>query len=217
MNISCYTSRNAFQTNGYMVTTEKGNTVLIDAPLANKRVLDMLEENGTKITKILLTHGHCDHMESAAFLAEKYGAEIYIHELDKPKLNDDYLNLSEYFANFYLEPVPHVNGAHTVKDGDIIVQDEIELRVLHTPGHTSGSVCYIAGDMMFCGDTLFRESVGRTDMPDGDPAALKKSLELLSGLDADYTLFPGHGSPSSLPEEKRNNPYMKGADYDNML
>lgn len=217
MKISYFTSDTPFQTNCYIVTTAKNNAVFIDAPQVNMNVLEELDKQGVKITKILLTHGHCDHIESLAYLAERYGAKVYIHELDEPKLHDDYLNLSEYFADYYDKPVAHFKSAHTVKDGDIIEQDEVKFRVLHTPGHTKGSVCYITEDVMFSGDTLFKMSAGRTDMPDGDYGTMAKSLKKLDGITEDYTLLSGHGGSSTLAEEKRRNPYMKGFDYDDMF
>ncbi|MCD7731608.1 MAG: MBL fold metallo-hydrolase [Oscillospiraceae bacterium] len=217
MKISYFVSDTPFQTNCYIIVTDNNNAVLIDAPEVQSSVLDELEKQDIKITKILLTHGHCDHIESLALLAKKYNAAVYIHELDEPKLHDDFLNLSEYFADYYSKPVPHFANANTVKNGDVIEQDEVKFKVLHTPGHTKGSVCYITNDIMFSGDTLFKQSVGRTDMPDGNYANLLRSLKMLDGISDNYTLFPGHGDSTTLYDEKRRNPYMKGFDYDDML
>lgn len=217
MKISYFTSDNAFGTNCYIVISEQNNAVLIDAPQADTDALEQLEKQGVKIKKILLTHGHCDHIESLAFLAEKYGAEVYIHKLDEPKLYDDFLNLSEYFGGLYSSPIQHFKTAKTVEDGDIITLDELEFKVIHTPGHTSGSVCYIVNDVMFSGDTLFKQSIGRTDMPDGDTNTLMSSLKRLEKIEGDYLLFPGHGGSSRLSIERANNPYMKGFDYDDMF
>lgn len=217
MKISYFTSDNAFGTNCYIVISEQNNAVLIDAPQADNDALEQLEKQGVKIKKILLTHGHCDHIESLAFLAEKYGAEVYIHKLDEPKLHDDFLNLSEYFGSLYSSPIQHFKGAKTVEDGDIITLDELEFKVIHTPGHTRGSVCYIVNDVMFSGDTLFKQSIGRTDMPDGDTNTLMSSLKRLEKIEGDYLLLTGHGGSSRLSEERANNPYMKGFDYDNMF
>lgn len=206
-----------FGTNCYIVISDNGNAALIDAPAGGARILDEIKKNGVKLKKILLTHGHCDHIESVAFLAEKTGAEVYIHEADENKLSDDYLNLSEYFSDYYESPVAHFGGAHTVSDGDIITLDELEFKVLHTPGHTSGSVCYICGGTMFSGDTLFKMSAGRTDMPDGNSLKLNESLKMLDEMGGDYALLSGHGERSTLSNERKYNPFMKGFDYDDMF
>lgn len=206
-----------FCTNCYLVISDKGNAALIDAPTGGERILAEAEKHGASIKKILITHGHCDHIESLAYLAKETGAEVYIHEMDEKKLSDDYLDLSEYFSDYYDKPVEHFNGAAKVSDGDIITLDELSFRVLHTPGHTSGSVCYICGETMFSGDTLFKMSAGRTDMPDGNSMKLNESLKMLDGLGEDYVLLSGHGDRSTLSNERKFNPFMKGFDYDDMF
>ena len=147
-----------FQVNCYMVISDKGNAAVIDAPAGALNAVETAARNGAVITKILLTHGHCDHIEELALLAEKTAAQVYIHKNDESKLYDDYSNLSEYFADYYEEPIVHYHGAETVEDSDIIELDDISFKVIHTPGHTSGSVCYAAGDVMFSGDTLCRKN-----------------------------------------------------------
>lgn len=206
-----------FGTNCYIVISDNENAAVIDAPAGGARILAEIEKNGASLKKILLTHGHCDHIESVAYLAEKTGAEVFIHEADEKKLSDDYLNLSEYFSDYYEKPVTHFCGAHAVSDGDIITLDELEFKVLHTPGHTSGSVCYICKETMFSGDTLFRMSAGRTDMPDGNSLKLNDSLKKLDEMGKDYILLSGHGDKSTLSNERKYNPFMKGFDYDDMF
>ncbi len=201
-----------FAVNSYLVVSDKNNAVLIDAPEGAERILAEIEKQGVKLNKILLTHGHCDHIESVAALAEKTGAEVFIHNNDAPKLTDSYLNLSEYFS-MYMDEVAHYNHGICVDDGDTIIEDEMVFTVFHTPGHSSGSVCYILEDVMFSGDTLFRDSIGRTDMPDGDPITLfasLKSLEQFEGRFDDYRLLSGHGAESTLNREKMHNPYLHG-------
>lgn len=218
MKIITYKGGGVFNANCYIVISESGNAAVIDAPLGNEKLLEAVESNGGKLTKILLTHGHCDHIESLAFLTEKTGAEVYIHTLDEQKLHDDYLNLSEYFADYYERPIAHYENARTVESGDVITLDELEFRVLHTPGHTGGSVCYILNGIMFSGDTIFNMSIGRTDMPDGNPVIMQQTLALLSSIeDVDFTILSGHGDPTRLSLEKLNNPFMRGFDYDDMF
>ena len=201
-----------FAVNSYLVVSEKNNAVLIDAPEGAEGILAEIEKQGVKLNKILLTHGHCDHIESVAVLAEKTGAEVFIHTNDAPKLTDSYLNLSEYFS-MYMDEVTHYEHGICVDDGDTIIEDELLFTVFHTPGHSSGSVCYILDDVMFSGDTLFRDSIGRTDMPDGDPIRLfasLKTLEQFEGRFDDYRLLSGHGPESTLNCEKLHNPYLRG-------
>lgn len=192
-------------TNSYIVETESKNAVLIDAPADADYIISQLREYGLNLKKILLTHGHIDHTGAVCDLAYKTGCEVYIHSADNSKLYDAELSLSN-FLGIHLKPY---RNAKTFDDGDIIVQDELEFEAVSTPGHTSGSVCYICGDVMFSGDTLFYRSVGRTDMVDGDSETLIKSLNKLKEIKFDYTVYSGHGAPTSLADEKAFNPYMR--------
>ena len=210
-----------FGVNSYIVAAKNKNCVLIDAPEDNGAILKAITEKGLKLKKILLTHGHCDHIASAAEIAEKTGAKVYIHSADLEKLFDGELNLTEYFG---LPSILPVSEPVPVEDGDIITQDELDFEVMNTPGHTRGSVCYILGDNMFCGDTLFKGSMGRTDMPDGDEDEMTKTLIMLYEFDpkTNYRLYPGHNAPSYMEEERKSNAYMKYAykhkdEYDNEM
>lgn len=193
-----------FATNSYIVESDNKNAVLIDAPANPDYILSQLNENGLALKKILLTHGHVDHIGAVADLAEKTECEVYIHSADLPKLNDAELNLSNYLGI----PFTGYNGANAIENGDKITQDELVFEVMATPGHTSGSVCYLCGDVMFAGDMLFYRSIGRTDMIDGDYTKMSESLKKLRELDFDYTVYSGHGASTSLADEKAYNPYM---------
>lgn len=203
-----------FAANCYIVISETGNAVVIDAPDSADNIISEAEKNGASIKKILITHGHCDHIDALAKLAEKTGAEVFIHTLDAPKLTDSQMNLSNYFSDVLEKPADHYDKAVTVSDGDVITQDELSFKVLHTPGHTSGCVCYIIGDVMFSGDTLFRGSIGRTDMPDGNYSVLSKSLAMLTEIEEDYRVLSGHGEETSLEREKQLNPFLGGNLFD---
>ena len=199
-----------FGVNPYIVTAENMDGVLIDAPYGGESIVKAVMEKGIELKVILLTHGHCDHIASAAHIAAATGAKIYIHKFDEDKLRNDRTNLTRYFS---LPPIDPVENANTVNDGDVITMDELEFEVLHTPGHTSGSVCYILGDNMFCGDTLFNGSMGRTDMIDGSDEAMTDTLKMLYEFDrnTNYTLYPGHGQTSTMVEERQFNPYLRAA------
>lgn len=194
-----------FATNSYIVSSDKKNAVLIDAPDNADYIVSQLVDNELTLKKILLTHGHIDHIGAVSDLVKQTGCEVYIHNDDLKNLSDCELSLS----NYLMIPLKKFNSALSLKDGDTVVLDELEFKVLSTPGHTSGSVCYICGDVMFSGDTLFYRSIGRTDMTDGDCSEMVKSLEKLKDIEFNYTVYSGHGIPTSLYDEKANNPYME--------
>ena len=194
-------------TNSYIVATSAENAVLIDAPCDADYICEQLDFYGVKLKKILLTHGHFDHIGAVSDLVERTGCEVYIDLFDKKKLTDK----NGMLANMFMvrDCKMYEGKINLVDDGDIITQDELEFRVLHTPGHTSGSVCYICEDNIFTGDTLFAKSCGRTDMPDGDPEAMRKSLFRLAQIQGEMNVYPGHMYATTLSEEKRFNSYLK--------
>lgn len=198
-----------FGTNAYLAWDEDKNGVLIDAPDNKEAILSKIKEKDIHIGKILLTHGHCDHIASAAELSRITGADIYIHSADREKLFDDTLNLTEFFG---LAPSEHPapEKVHTFEDGDVLTEGGLDIEVLSTPGHTSGSVCFIIDDRMYTGDTIFKGSMGRTDMPDGDENTLFDSLAMLYEFDirTDYILLPGHGEQSRISDERMSNRYL---------
>ncbi len=198
----------AYAANCYAVVSERKNAAVIDAPCRADIILSTLLKNGESLKKVLLTHGHFDHIMAAAKLYEKTGAEVFIHKLDAPKLKSSYLSAADFFG--ITDFTPFYNEK-TVSDGDVITLDEVSFKVLHTPGHTSGGVCYITKNIIFSGDTLFELSVGRCDMPDGNASALSDSLRRLSQLDGDYKIYTGHGAPTELSFEKKYNPYLRQA------
>ncbi|MGN0666868.1 MAG: MBL fold metallo-hydrolase [Huintestinicola sp.] len=208
MQILQFPPLSSFGVNSYIVVSETGNGVLIDAPDDAGYILKTLREKNIRLKKLLLTHGHFDHIAAAAEIVRQTGAHVYIHKADAPKLSDSRLNLTDFF---HLPDVEPVYGENTVSDGDVITQDELSFQVLHTPGHTSGCVCYIIDDIMFCGDTLFKGSIGRTDTPDGNFEVLDNTLKMLyefKGRYEDYVLCSGHGPTSKLSTEKKTNPYL---------
>ncbi len=170
-------------------------------------ILSWLEDNGLEdVTHILLTHGHFDHIAAVAELKRATGAEVCIHERDIGMLKSS----KEYLAatmGFHIQPC---EADIILRGGETIEAADMDVYVLHTPGHSGGSVCYIAEGVMFSGDTLFHLSVGRTDLPGGDPIEFKDTLDnKICGLKHDYTVYPGHGPDTTLFSEFRRNPYLK--------
>lgn len=208
MNIKKFPSMGMLAVNSYLAISDKGNGVLIDAPQGAVMILNKLKKENVSLKMILLTHGHFDHIASAAEISRETGAAVYVHPDDLKKLTNDRLNLTEFFS---MPPTEPVENALTVEDGLVLTLDDMDFEVLHTPGHTSGSVCYILGDNMFCGDTIFSGSIGRTDMPDGDGKVMRETLDMLREFDVknDYRLLPGHGENSSMSVERKSNPFLK--------
>jgi len=182
--------------NCYLIREEQSKScVVIDPGGHANKVLKYLEDNGLTLEAILLTHGHFDHVGAVKELHEKTLCKVYLH-------TDD-LMLPENFTSgslFY---------THEYGEGDVLEMAGLTIKVMHTPGHTEGSVCLLVDDVIFSGDTLFCHSCGRTDLPGGDPDAIMKSLARLKALEGDYRVLPGHNRATTLAIEREYNPFMK--------
>lgn len=194
-------------TNCYVIADKNTDeAVMFDAPDNSDIILEFLRENGYTLKKILLTHGHYDHILALADLKKETGAEIYIHELEKEFLDDCTLNLSEKMNVVYRKAA----ADNLIKDNDIIKLNDIEIKVIHTPGHTRGGVSYLAGERLISGDTLFYHSIGRTDVPTGDLKTEINSIKTkLMKLDDDIKVYPGHGMETTIGNERKENPYLR--------
>ncbi len=187
--------------NCYLLATEDVR-IVIDPFDVNEKIEAFF--NTDKPKYVFLTHCHFDHILGAAKIRERFGAKIAIGREDAVGLSNPYFSLSEA-AGFNQQPF---YADIVFDDNDIFEEENTKIKVLHTPGHTAGSVCYLLDNYIFTGDTLFEGTVGRTDFPGGDFATLKKSLERLKNLDGDYKLFSGHGLATTLSREKKMNPYL---------
>lgn len=177
--------------------------VVVD-PANSHKVMTFLNQKGLNCTHILITHGHFDHIMGVAKLKEDTDAKVYIHELDAPALGDNSINLST-MSGLKVEP-SRVDV--TLADEMCFIAAGIDFKVIHTPGHTRGGVCYVIESerVIFSGDTLFHLSYGRTDLAGGDSVALYESIVYrLFTLRGDYRVLPGHQSITTLDFERKNN------------
>ena len=187
----------AYQTNCYMIWAEESDKcVVIDPGYDADTVLDQAKKQGKTIEAILLTHGHFDHVGAVRDIAAETDCAVYI-------CPDDLSMPTQLTAG----PLYYT---HTYGEGDVLQLAGLSIRVIQTPGHTRGSVCLITGDAMFSGDTLFEGSCGRTDLPGGDWAVILQSLTRLKEMTKDYKVYPGHGCATTLADEQKYNPYMRG-------
>lgn len=198
-------------TNCYIIESDKKNAVVIDAGSEGQRVLSFAKNQGLSIKKILLTHGHFDHVGGVEEISIATGADVLIHKEDVPMLTSENLSLAYFIPTFNFVPV---SSFRIIGEGDIIILDELEFLVMHTPGHTKGGVCYICEDVIFSGDTLFKGNVGRTDFAGGSFEQIKNSVDRIADLEGDFKVYPGHGESTTLERERKSNMYVKGNNND---
>lgn len=199
-----------FETNCYVVRMDESasDCLVIDPGMGADSLIEFLRQHQFHPVATLLTHGHVDHIVGTTALHQHFPeARIYIHKLDAPMLTDPHANLSAFAGIvFAAEPADVL-----LEDGDTVEQAGITLKVLHTPGHTPGGICLYAQQegLVFVGDTLFADSVGRTDFPGGDMDQLVESIRMkLFTLPDATAVYPGHGMRTTIGREKRSNPYV---------
>jgi glyoxylase-like metal-dependent hydrolase (beta-lactamase superfamily II) len=198
-------------TNAYLLTDPaSGKAVLIDAPPGLWPMLGpLLERDGCTLSALWLTHGHWDHTLGAAEVARKASVPILAHRDDRPLLEAPSVMSAFMQPGMVIEPI---RVDRWVKDGDTIEVFGQKVAVSHVPGHCPGSLMFHfpAEGMAFPGDALFRGSVGRTDLPGGDSRTLDRSIRTkIYTLPAETVIHPGHGGPTTVGEEKANNPYVR--------
>lgn len=189
--------------NTYFLVNEKDRTaVIIDGGERYNFIKQKESELGVKIVAELLTHAHFDHSANAKALQDD-GVKIYISQKDSYLLDREG-SLASHFGKSYDTFTPDF----IFNDGDILNINGIAITVLETPGHSNGSVTFMIEDNLFTGDTLFFESIGRTDFPGGDPVKMKQSLKKLTSLKGDFKVYPGHGEQTTLDYERKHNYYI---------
>ena len=180
--------------------------IVIDPGGDITRVTDALQEHGLTVTAIVATHAHFDHLMAAEALRGQTGAPFYMHDADKPLL-DWYEESGRMFLGLDLGAPPAVDTA--AAEGDVLRAGAAELQVIHTPGHSPGSITLASAGAIFSGDTLFAGSIGRSDLPGGDTHTLLGVIkEKLFAFDDDVDVYPGHGPPTTVGAERRSNPFV---------
>ena len=189
-------------TNCYILEDEKARAAaIIDPGDEAGRILQVIEDDGVDVKYILLTHGHYDHTTAVPQLHKALPqAEIYIHRADANGAGSQLFPLAG-----------QIPGLKFYDEGDTLALGDMTIQVLHTPGHSKGSVTLKVGDVLFCGDTLFGGSCGRTDLAGGSYAEIMASLKKLGQLPGDYHVCPGHDVTSTLERERRSNPFLREA------
>ena len=190
----------AVSTNCYVVADEGSKRcAILDPGAPDPHILETVREGGWEVEYILLTHAHYDHTRGIPALRKELpGVPVYVHPADS--------KMSKPF--FFIEEMGELTF---YEDGDHVKMGDVDFEVLHTPGHTAGSVVLRAGDTLFTGDTLFKGSMGRTDLPGGSYEDMKASLRRLAALEGNLTVLPGHMDPTTLDHERVYSYYLKEA------
>ena len=193
-----------YQTNTYIVYAEGSKTcAIIDPGFEPEVILSRVKKLGLTVDAVLLTHGHFDHVGAVEEIVMATGCRLWMSESDWSQ------PISPVHHFFYPLANCDFTQVQFCEEGEAITAGGLTFTVLHTPGHTHGSVCYQCGNALFSGDTLFARSCGRTDLPGGNWNTIQESLHRLASLEQNFTVYPGHGESTTLAAEKQYNPYMQ--------
>jgi hydroxyacylglutathione hydrolase len=195
-----------YQANCYILAGQvQSGAIIIDPGDQEQKIRQVLNKYALRAAFIVNTHGHIDHIGAD----DKFGVPVYVHSKDSALLKSPELNMSSFLGSSYRVKTE----VKTVEDGDLLELDNIQLQVIHLPGHTPGGIALLMkkpkDKILFSGDSLFCMSIGRADFPGSDQTLLIRSIkEKLFKLPDDTVIYPGHGSSSSIGEEKKNNPFL---------
>ncbi len=203
---------NPFQENTYILYDHSGDCIIIDAGCQDQdekdQLVDYLDEHGFKPVKLVNTHCHVDHILGVAFLAKKYNLPFYMHPAERSLFSHSRTQADFFGLSLELPPEPE----GFLHDGDLLDFGESSLELIHIPGHSPGGILFHSPEQKFLisGDVLFRQSIGRTDLPGGDYDSLVNGIRnKLMSLDPDTRVYPGHGPHTSIGEEKESNPFLR--------
>lgn len=195
------------QTNCLILSDNEGEAVIVDPGEDAERIVEAIVSHDLTPRYILCTHAHIDHTFAAGTLQASYNIDLLIHELDRPLLGEGLGELAFLYDMRWYQPP--ILGSPLV-DGQIINVGELEMKVIHTPGHTPGGVSLLCGSDLLSGDTLFAGGIGRTDFPGGSAPQLLNSIHnRLLPLDDEIRVYPGHGPETTIGEERQTNPWLR--------
>jgi hydroxyacylglutathione hydrolase len=197
----------AFQENCYLLVDPVSNrAVIVDPGSEGERLVDAIERSGATLEAIWITHAHVDHVGAIASIKEKWDVPIYLHPLDRRLYEAAGRQAEVYGLPFEEPPDPDLEFA----DGQKIKVGDVEMTVLHAPGHAPGHVVIHGNGIALVGDCLFAGSIGRTDLPFSNPPQLAASLEKIAALAPETVVYPGHGIETTIGEERLSNPFLNG-------
>jgi len=193
-------------TNCFIVGDDVGGPLAVIDPAGDDSAL-LATIGERQVVAVVLTHGHFDHLGAARTLLAASGAPLFVHAADAASITTASGAGGAIFGFDYTSPP----ADHQLTDGDTVRAGELQLGVIHTPGHTPGSMCLLGDGHLFAGDTLFAGSVGRTDFPGGDPRAMQRSIARLAALPDETRVHCGHGPDTTIGRERRINPFFPRA------
>jgi hydroxyacylglutathione hydrolase len=197
----------AFRENCYLVIDDRAaSSVIVDPGGEPERLVSAIERSGTTLEAIWITHAHIDHVGAIASIKSKWNVPVYLHPLDR-RLYDAAPRQAEVYGVPFEEPPP---PDRDFADGDRIKVGNLEMSVMHAPGHAPGHVVIHGNGIALVGDCLFAGSIGRTDLPFSNPPQLAATLEKIAALPADTVVYPGHGVETTIGEERESNPFLNG-------
>ncbi|WP_085991907.1 MBL fold metallo-hydrolase [Oceanobacillus senegalensis] len=195
-------------TNCYILFNDS-EAIIIDPGGEPNKIIEVINKKEAEVKAILLTHAHFDHIGAVGYLRDFYQVDVYVHKEEQSWLGDSQLNGSSAFIG---QEIVTNKAEHELTPGKLEISS-FSLKVIHTPGHSPGSVSFVIAEesIVVGGDVLFREGIGRTDLPGGSMSQLENSIrKYFYTLDDDFIVYPGHGPETLIGYEKRNNPFIRG-------
>jgi hydroxyacylglutathione hydrolase len=194
------------EANCFVVYSEKSReAIIVDPGDDARKIIDIIQSNNLQPVLIVNTHGHMDHIGANATIKDTFSVPIAIHEDDSTMLTNPSENLSSVIGTNTVSPA----ADQLLHEGDTVDLDGTEIKIIHTPGHSPGGICLYFDSTLIAGDTLFKGSIGRTDLPNGDfPTLISSIQQKLEVLGDEVVVYPGHGPKTTIGDEKRSNPFL---------